>query len=367
MFGTSTEKKVAREVDRIVSMKEDVDALSWGRVLEIGKLLREPVDGGTVAEYARELVTIAQSNLSLAARLGMDAAMPTGPVLPSGMEVVEGGYAEAALQETSSAAAPSDAGKRPQRIELPVIELPSIVAATESAAPEEPSPPIAGSVFDAEHPAGAVSAPAAGPLAESAPASAPAVSNVEPAAEPATPPAVPAAPVTPPAASAAPATQPAVPDSASAAAPVESDAAPVAESEAPVIGTVAAPVEPVVEPVIEPEGAFCSGADAAPAAEIPVPGPAETNRAVSSPTEAFAPIRIENPEEFARNAEEAGAAEQVDAASPSVDGGNTRSSRTLSSERFARFRSLYESQDGSLCVFEDEHGHLVAVDASRLA
>ncbi|MBS6975680.1 MAG: hypothetical protein KH158_08385, partial [Eggerthellaceae bacterium] len=36
-------------------------------------------------------------------------------------------------------------------------------------------------------------------------------------------------------------------------------------------------------------------------------------------------------------------------------------------ERFARFRNLYESRDGSLCVFEDEHGHLVAVDASKLA
>ena len=39
----------------------------------------------------------------------------------------------------------------------------------------------------------------------------------------------------------------------------------------------------------------------------------------------------------------------------------------LSSERLASFRNLYESQDGSLCVFEDEHGHLVAVDTSKLA
>lgn len=83
-------KKVAREVDRIVSMKEDVDALSWGRVLEIGKLLREPADGDAVADYARELVTIAQSNLSLATRLGIDAPLTTGPIMPSGIEVVEG-------------------------------------------------------------------------------------------------------------------------------------------------------------------------------------------------------------------------------------------------------------------------------------
>lgn len=36
-------------------------------------------------------------------------------------------------------------------------------------------------------------------------------------------------------------------------------------------------------------------------------------------------------------------------------------------DAFARFRRLYESRDGGLCVFEDEHGHLVAVDASKLA
>lgn len=38
-----------------------------------------------------------------------------------------------------------------------------------------------------------------------------------------------------------------------------------------------------------------------------------------------------------------------------------------SRKRFARFRHLYESRDGALCVFEDEHGHLMAVDASKLA
>lgn len=356
MFGTSTEKKVAREVDRIVSMKEDVDALSWGRVLEIGKLLREPADDGVVAEYARELVTIAQSNLSLAARLGMDAAMPTGPVLPSGMEVVEGGYAEAALQEAPSTSAPSDVGKRPQRIELPVIELPSIVAAAEVAAPGEPSVPVASPALDAERLADAASVPATGSLTEPAPASVPAVSNIEPVAAPVTP-----------AASAAPVTLPAMPASAPAATPVEPDAAPVAESEAPVVETAVAPAEPAGATAIESAGPSCFGADASPASEIPASGPVETNCATSSPTEAFAPIRIEDPEEFARNAEEVGGTEQVDAAASSAYGGDARSSRTLSSERFARFRSLYESQDGSLCVFEDEHGHLVAVDASRLA
>ena len=49
MFGGSTEKRVAREVERIVSLKEDLDARSWSRVLEIGRLL-ERADDETLAE-----------------------------------------------------------------------------------------------------------------------------------------------------------------------------------------------------------------------------------------------------------------------------------------------------------------------------
>lgn len=33
----------------------------------------------------------------------------------------------------------------------------------------------------------------------------------------------------------------------------------------------------------------------------------------------------------------------------------------------AKFTHLYESRDKRLCVFEDEHGHLTSVRASRLA
>lgn len=35
--------------------------------------------------------------------------------------------------------------------------------------------------------------------------------------------------------------------------------------------------------------------------------------------------------------------------------------------RLAKFTHLYESRDKRLCVFEDEHGHLTSVRASRLA
>ena len=33
----------------------------------------------------------------------------------------------------------------------------------------------------------------------------------------------------------------------------------------------------------------------------------------------------------------------------------------------ARFKLLYESNDRRMCLFEDEHGHLVAAPSSRLA
>lgn len=36
-------------------------------------------------------------------------------------------------------------------------------------------------------------------------------------------------------------------------------------------------------------------------------------------------------------------------------------------QQVARFSHLYESRDRKLCVFEDEHGHLTSVRASRLA
>ena len=35
-------------------------------------------------------------------------------------------------------------------------------------------------------------------------------------------------------------------------------------------------------------------------------------------------------------------------------------------QKFATFRSLYSSRDGALCLYEDEQGHIVAVDASKL-
>ena len=96
MFGGSTEKRVAREVERIVSLKEDLDARSWSRVLEIGRLL-ERADDEALAERGSELASIAQSNLSLCSRLGVGFQTSSAQMMASGMEVFEGGLAAAAL------------------------------------------------------------------------------------------------------------------------------------------------------------------------------------------------------------------------------------------------------------------------------
>ena len=96
MFGGSTEKRVAREAERIVSLKEDLDVRSWSRVLEIGRLL-ERADDETLAERGSELVSIAQSNLSLRSRLGVGLQASSAQMMASGMEVLEGGLAAAAL------------------------------------------------------------------------------------------------------------------------------------------------------------------------------------------------------------------------------------------------------------------------------
>ena len=99
MFGNTTEKRIVREADKIISLKEDVDALSWGRVLEIGKRLQDLESEGEAGDLAREVVTIAQSNLSLEVKLGIDPVPSNAGTMASGVKVIEGGLAEAVLIE----------------------------------------------------------------------------------------------------------------------------------------------------------------------------------------------------------------------------------------------------------------------------
>jgi len=64
-----------------------------------------------------------------------------------------------------------------------------------------------------------------------------------------------------------------------------------------------------------------------------------------------------------------GAASVSSPSSPSSDAFSSSPSVSDSpaTPSFARFQLLYESRDGKMAVFEDEHGHIVAVDTARLA
>ena len=117
MFSTSTAKRVAREAEKIVSLKEDMDAVSWTRVLEIGNQLQEGVDEAERVSLACELVSIAQSNRSLYTRLGLDPEPSSSRVMASGIEVMEGGLAEAAIEKRGDRG-----GRRPPIVEAPSIE-----------------------------------------------------------------------------------------------------------------------------------------------------------------------------------------------------------------------------------------------------
>ena len=60
--------------------------------------------------------------------------------------------------------------------------------------------------------------------------------------------------------------------------------------------------------------------------------------------------------------DEGGASQDASAdGAPRVPGADA-----LPRNQFANFRHMYESRDGGLCVFKDEHGHLESERATRL-
>lgn len=300
MFGKSTEKRVAREADKIVSLKEDMDAFSWTRVLEIGKLLQEGVEEADRVALARELVSIAQSNRSLYTRLGIDPAPAPARVMASGIEVLEGGLAEAAIEE------------RAEGIEERVLPF---VAASPAIEPE----PVADEPSETDFQAAEVQVerdlvakndPDEDDFAEAAHAAT--AGEPEPA------------PVQAPA-------------------PVPAPAEPEPDKPLTIDELIAAATQ-LEEAVDELEAA---------AAEIDEPAAPEALAASDDPTAPMPPV--------------AAAPEPKPAAQPVSEPEPQHQPKLAKKRRFARFRNLYESRDGGLCVFEDEHGHLVAVDSSKLA
>ena len=120
MFRKSAEQQIMREADRIVSMKEDIDAMSWSRVIEIAKLLQAEHTEEQREEWARELLSIARTNSWVLDKFGVVEEGMTGQVIPSGIEVQ---HDDRYLSETSAAEIPS-AGEKPEASEdaLPTAE-----------------------------------------------------------------------------------------------------------------------------------------------------------------------------------------------------------------------------------------------------
>ena len=367
VFGNTAEKRIAREADKVASLKEDLDALSWGRVLDIGKLLQ--TKGPEEADLGAELVSIAQANLSLATRLGIDPAPPEGRVMASGIEIVEGGLAEAALEgasapEVAEAACgqAADDAMRKASVEVPVEEAGFGMGETEEGGeadtfdPQEP-PHIPAFRSKTELPI-VMASPARAAESGFGQARAPerqeaSCEDGEQAAD--EPPHAPAG---------------------------ECEAGPSTEAEAEGAVDAASPTLPTE----------CENEVEDPTSFDPEPAPDPVTRDLDSETpESAHPAAVPEPVRPAEASEPARPAEVPEAVQPAAasdsvqpaaapepragdesrpadettdrEGSNGRTSR----KRFARFRHLYESRDGALCVFEDEHGHLMAVDASKLA
>jgi len=87
-FRKTPEQTIVVEADRIASMKERLDALSWDRVAKIGKILQAGASEEERETLARELVTISQTNTSLLDKLGVTPETLSGVVMPSGIEML---------------------------------------------------------------------------------------------------------------------------------------------------------------------------------------------------------------------------------------------------------------------------------------
>lgn len=315
VFGNSPEKRIAREADKVASLKEDLDALSWSRVLDIGKLLQ--TGRGDASDLGAELVSIAQSNISLANRLGV-APASENLVMASGIEVLEGGLAEAAAENPT-----------PTEVAASGSVAHVVAASVEDAAPvnvpvsREEGADAEGETFDPQGPTAGVVLRSMTDL----PCVLPPLPNLQEK-----------------------------PAEAATGELVESEVEPVVES-APEPESVPVPV-PEVEPEPEPT----------PVSTPPMIDPDDTAPlpvVVASPAadpaaNEVAPAEVPVPEAVAPVPDQ----QEVPCAAPEPE---QPADAPSVSERVSRFRNLYESRDGSLCVFEDEHGHLVAVDASKLA
>lgn len=328
--------------------------MSWNRIMEIGRQLQSRANRSDDVAIGAELVAIAQSNISLALRLGIDPAPPENRMMSSGMEVFEGGLAETAIRDSDTGKVPvivagsatHSARESSDEAALPASEPP----ASEDAA-SQPSKrdkdidlyTLLSSSLPSVDAAAAAVAESAALLPSTLPTpAAPSVPSVraEPSEKEAcrslqsdeasdqtpqdTPEAVLAAimggpQATTPVASGTPATP---------------EPAPVP---APAVTSAAEPPAPAATSGAEPSTAGC------PASELP------TAQCPGSSAESTPQQVAQEPSEDA------------------VDTERVKGRGKHSKNSFGQFRNLYESRDGTLCVFEDEGGHVVAVNSSKLS
>lgn len=83
--GESASAELMRKADKLASSKEDFDALTWDRILDICDLLERERDPERLGELAAELRLIARTNVSLNYRFGITQPHEGATLSPAGL------------------------------------------------------------------------------------------------------------------------------------------------------------------------------------------------------------------------------------------------------------------------------------------
>lgn len=118
---------IVRRADRIASMKQDLDGVSWDRVIELSDRMMRAADYETRADLNAEIRLIARANLSLAYRLGI----PLGQTRVEANEEAgaeagaSGGTAGALVSDNATDALALDNPQEAQREVQPIEHIPT--------------------------------------------------------------------------------------------------------------------------------------------------------------------------------------------------------------------------------------------------
>ncbi|MEG2260454.1 MAG: hypothetical protein RSB68_02060 [Raoultibacter sp.] len=334
MFKPKAERQIAQAADKIVSQKEGLDALSWNRVMEIAHILQGGCNQEISVDLGSELSGIAHSNISLSYKLGIEGSVHTGQNMPSGIEMLEGTTPNAGTQAVEGVQAPAAAASLAAAPAAAVAAVPAAPEAAPSAADVPEKQADTHNLIFGDYVFPVPNVPAADPLPEAA---TPAVSEVEAAEKVAT----------------------AVVSEGEAAAKAAEEArrAASAEKDREFARYFALPMDdpqekPAKEVVAIPVASVNSAATTNPFPKIVASAPAPAASAPVQQTAPAPPVPAPVPAPVQPAPDPAPAAAPEEPAQPAG---------------FARFRNVYSSRDDRLCMFEDAEGHLIAVDASKLA